>query len=355
VSGASSPEPVLSPLDAVHERLGARFTEYAGVRLPLSYEGILSEHAAVRSAAGVFDVSHLGRLSVSGPGATDALRWLLCNDVADLPPGSAQYTMMLTYEGGVADDLLVWRWDEAHYWVFPNGVNHHRVMAEMRAAPEVAVSDLRPSTSLIAVQGPEAPGLVESVIGAAPGRFELLEGAFAGSAVHAAGTGYTGERGAELAVAGDAAPALFDAFVEAGATPCGLGARDVLRLEMGYPLWGQDLDTSTTPIEADLEWVVAWDHDFVGRRALAAQRRVGPPKRRICFATDGRSVPRRGYPLRCGPATGFVASGTFSPVLAVGIGSAHVSPDPGKARDVTVDIRGHRVDGTRVDPPFTEH
>lgn len=324
------------------------------MRLPLRYGGILSEHAAVRSAAGVFDVSHVGRIAVSGPGATDALRWLLCNDVAHIRPGAAQYTMMLTYEGGVADDLLVWRWDDDDYWVFPNGVNHGRVMAVLRGESHVTVSDLRSSTSLISVQGPKAPDLVASVLGAAPDRFRLLEARFEGAAVRAAGTGYTGERGAELAVGCDAAPALFAAFVDAGAAPCGLGARDVLRLEMGYPLWGRDLDTSTTPIEASLRRVVDWDHDFVGRRVLATQRSTGPPKRRICFVTEGRSVPRGGYPMRCGSSTGFVASGTFSPILAAGIGTGYVSPDPGNATDVLVNIRGRKVDAGRVEPPLAE-
>lgn len=322
--------------------------------MPLQYEGTLSEHAAVRSSAGLFDVSHLGRFSCTGPGATEALRWLMCNDVVRAEPGKAQYTMMLTYQGGVIDDIIVWRWSGEDYWVLPNGVNHRRVMAEVAAQPAVTVADRRSETALVAVQGPEAPRIVAEVVGTCPKRFRVLSGEFQGLPIWAAGTGYTGERGAELAVPTETAPALFQALADAGATPCGLAARDVLRLEMAYPLWGQDLDTSTTPIEAGLEWVVEWDHDFAGRSALAAQRRSGPPKLRICFVTEGRAVPRPGYLVRCGPATGFVASGTYSPVLGVGIGMGYVSPDPGTATDVVVNIRGRNVPALRVQPPFIE-
>jgi aminomethyltransferase len=352
VSAASPPEPVFSPLHGVHQRLGARFTEYAGWRLPLRYAGTLAEHRAVRSSAGVFDLSHVGRFECSGSGATETLRWLLCNDVALASPGSTQYTMMLTFEGGVVSDLDVWRWSHDRYWVLPSSVNHNRVMKEVAAGSSVEVSDRRAQTAMIAVQGPEAPQVVALVLGAAPPRSGLLESEYEGFPVWAAGTGGTGEPGARIAIDTEAAPGLFESVIEAGAVPCGLAACDVLQLEMGSPLWGDDLDTSTTPIEAALEQVVEWEHDFVGRRALAAQRRSGAPKRRIGFVTGERSVPRPGYLVRCGPATGFVARGTFSPVLGAGIGIAYVSPDPGNSTDVTVDIRGRRIDASRVDLPF---
>lgn len=352
MSGASLPEPGFSPLQAVHERLGARFTDYAGWRLPLRYSGTLAEHRAVRSSAGVFDVSHVGRFECSGSGATETLRWLLCNDVTLAAPGSTQYTMMLTYEGGVASDLDVWRWSDDRYWVLPSCVNHRRVMEEVAEGSSVDVADRRMQTAMIAVQGPEAPRVVALVLGTAPPRLGLIESEYDGFPVWAAGTCHTGEPGAHIAVAAEAGPRLFEAMIEAGAVPCGLGACDVLRLEAGHPLWGHDLDTSTTPMEAALEHVVQWEHDFVGRRALAAQRRSGPPKRRIGFVAGERDVPRPGYLVRCGSATGFVARGTFSPVLGAGIGVAYVSPDPGTAADVTVDIRGRRIDATRVDLPF---
>jgi aminomethyltransferase len=325
--------------------------------MPVHYTGTLAEHEAVRTRCGVFDVSHLGRFSLAGPGATDLLRRLFCNDVAAIEPGRAQYTMMLTPQGGVVDDLIVWRWGEEEYWVLPNGINHERVLAAVAAEGNgsITVEDRRSSTVLIAVQGPDAPGVIGTVLGDAPKRFRVMTSSLDDTTVWAAGTGYTGERGGEVALANDAAPGLFEAFVAAGATPCGLGARDTLRLEMGFPLWGRDLDTSTTPLEAGLDWVIDWGHDFVGRDALDAQQHTGIAKRLIGFVvTEDRAIPRSGYTFRCGAATGFVASGGFSPTLGVGIGMGYASPDPGDAQDVTVDVRGRAVEARRVDPPFIE-
>jgi aminomethyltransferase len=351
---SDGPPPSTSLLQAAHERLGARFTEFAGWTMPLQYEGALAEHAAVRTGAGIFDVSHLGRFALHGPGSTNTLRRMLCNDITDVGPGRAQYTLMLTSQGGVVDDLIVWRLDGDTAWVLPNGVNHERVMAAIaaEAAPDATATDRRPETALLAVQGPKAPGLVKRVIGAAPKRFRVIEAEFDGTAVVAAGTGYTGEKGAEIAVPADAAQALWEALLEAGAVPCGLGARDILRLEMGYPLWGQDLDTSTTPLEAGLGWVVEWDHEFTGRAAVAAQRTGGLPKLLIGFATEGRTIPRTGHLLRCGSATGRVTSGGFSPALGVGIGMGYVSPDPGTADEVVVSVRDKQITAARIDPPF---
>ena len=306
-----------SALQETHQRLGARFVEFAGWSMPVQYEGALAEHAAVRTAAGVFDVSHLGRFAVSGPGATDLLRRLLSNDVARITPGRAQYTMMLTPQGGVVDDIIVWRWAQEEYWVLPNGVNYDVVHAAVAAAapPGTSLMRLQESTAMVAVQGPGAPALLEQVLDWKPRRFGVDPIVWRGHDLGAAGTGYTGERGGEIVVPQATAPALFDALVEAGAAPCGLGARDVLRLEMGYPLWGQDLGPTTTPLEAGLAWVVAWEHDFVGRAALEAQRYHVLPKRLVAFAFADRTIPRHGYTLRCGESEGTVASGTFSPSL----------------------------------------
>jgi aminomethyltransferase len=342
-----------SPLHVVHEELGARFVEFSGWDMPVQYEGVLAEHRAVRDSVGVFDVSHLGRFEVTGAGATGLLRRLLCNDVAQIEPGRAQYTMALNEAGGVEDDIIVWRWDDEQYWVIPNGTNQDPILARFTAAAPsgVTIRSLQAETALLAVQGPDAPEVIAGVIGVKPGRFRLTEGTFGGETVWAAGTGYTGERGGEVAVAVDGAAGLFRAFIDAGAVVCGLGARDTLRLEMGYPLWGQDLDPQTTPLEAGLGWVVDWDHDFVGRPALEAIR-YQLPKLLVGFATEGRAIPRHGYRARCGASEGKVASGNFSPMLEHGIGLAFLAPPPDSGCDVEVEIRGTWHTARRVDPPF---
>jgi aminomethyltransferase len=348
--------PMRSPLHAEHTRLGARFVDFAGWSMPVHYGSTLSEHRAVRSAAGVFDVSHLGRFHVEGEGATDVLSRVFCNDVRRIDPGRAQYTMMLTAGGGVVDDLIVWRLDAEDYWVLPNGANYETVLAGVAgAAPKaVAVSGARERSALVAVQGPQAPDLLERVLGWRPRRFRVARVEWNGRTLLAAGTGYTGERGAEIMIDAADAPALFDAVVDAGAAPCGLGARDTLRLEMGYALWGQDLDTSTTPLEADLAWVVAWDHEFVGKPALERQRAESIPKRLIGFAFSDRTIPRHGHLLRCGTGAGRVTSGNFSPTLGTGIGMGYVEPDPGEHPTVDVRIRGAWTTARRVTPPFVE-
>lgn len=330
--------------------------DFSGWEMPVQYRGVVSEHQAVRTEAGVFDVSHLGRFRVSGEGSTDLLRRLLCNDVTQIGAGQAQYTMLLNAEGGVEDDIIVWRWEEEEYWVLPNGANYGRVMGtfEDQAPTSVAVRGLQAETVFLAVQGPRAPDILEEVLGAAPGRFRLARLEFAGAPVWLAGTGYTGEKGGEVAVGVAEAPALFEAFTSL-AEPCGLGARDTLRLEMGYPLWGEDLDSSISPLEADLEWVVAWDHDFVGRGALERQREEGVSKRRIGLVMKGRQIPRHGYQARASGAEGRVASGNYSPVLGKGIGLAYLSPPPDdELEELEVQVRERWVPATRQDPPFIE-
>lgn len=345
-----------SPLYGEHVRLGARFVDFAGWEMPVQYESVLEEHEAVRTAAGIFDVSHLGRFRVEGSGSTELLRSLLCNDIASIEPGRAQYTMALNESGGVEDDIIVWRWEDERYWVIPNGANDDRIRASFLAAggTTTAIQDLREDTVLIAVQGPDALAAIESVLGNRPGRFRLFETEFTGYPVWVAGTGYTGERGGEIGAPAAAAAELFGAFLEAGVTPAGLGSRDTLRLEMGYPLWGQDLDNETTPLEADLEWVVNWDHDFVGKPALQAQKDGGVSKQLIGFVMEGRQIARHGYPLRAGRSTGTVTSGNFSPTLKRGIGLGYLQPPPSPDLQVEVEVRGSWLPVTRQDPPFVE-
>ena len=342
-----------SPLHAAHENLGARFVDFSGWDMPVQYEGVLAEHTAVRESAGVFDVSHLGRFDLSGPGSTELLRELLCNDIARIGPGRAQYTMALNERGGVEDDIIVWRWGDEHYWVIPNGANQSPILGRFNAAaPGTAtISSLQESTALLAVQGPNAPELIETVIGVRPGRFRVVTGSFEGREAWAAGTGYTGERGGEIAVDRDQGEALFHTFLEMGATACGLGSRDTLRLEMGYPLWGQDLDADTSPLEADLEWVVDWDHEFVGRGALETIK-ADLPKLLVGFAMEGRQIARHDYPVRAGESVGTVASGNFSPSLGHGIGMAFLAPPPADGAQIEIEIRGKWHPARTVEPPF---
>jgi aminomethyltransferase len=328
--------------------------DFAGWEMPVQYESVLTEHEAVRAKAGVFDVSHLGRFRLEGPGSTELLRTLLCNDVASIEPGRAQYTMALNESGGIEDDIIVWRWDDERYWVIPNGANDDRIRAAFLGAADagLTVEDLRETTVLVAVQGPDAPDAIKSVLGDKPGRFRLFEAEFERYPVWVAGTGYTGERGGEIAAPAEAAPNLFAAFLEAGVVPAGLGSRDTLRLEMGYPLWGQDLDPETSPLEAGLGWVVDWDHEFVGKTALEHQRDGGVVKQLVGFMMDGRQIPRHGYRLRAGEAIGSVTSGNFSPTLKRGIGMGYLLPPPSPNLEVEVEVRGVWLPTERHHPPF---
>lgn len=338
-----------SPLHSHHERLGARFVDFGGWDMPVKYGSVLEEHGAVRTSVGVFDVSHLGRLAVSGAGATDALARLLCNDVRAYEPGRTHYTLMLDDSGGIVDDIIVWRWEEDSYWVLPNAANSDTVLTAIgAAAPQATVEDLRPSTVLLAVQGPEAPALLEQVVGEAPGRFRT---AAAGS-LKMAGTGYTGERGGEICVDADEAGELFDRLLAGGGVPCGLGSRDTLRLEAGLVLWGSDIDTSTTPLEAGLDFAVDWNHEFVGRPALERQRHEGVSRQLAGLVMEGRGIPRHGSHVTSGDSTGSVTSGNISPTLGAGIALAYLSPPVAAGASAEVEVRRRVVPARVVKPPF---
>lgn len=343
-----------SPLHEDHVRLGARFVDFAGWEMPVQYAGVIAEHEAVRNHVGVFDVSHLGRFSVEGPGSTELLLELLCNNIIHIEPGRAQYTMSLNESGGVLDDIIVWRWDTDRYWVIPNGANDDAIRARFAAAAPsgVSIEPIRTNTAMLALQGPESPGVFEAVLGVRPERFRLAHGTFDGHSVAVAGTGYTGERGGEIIVDAAIASEVFSALLEAGATVCGLGARDTLRLEMGYPLYGQDLDPDTTPLEADLGWVVAWDHEFVGKKALEQERDTGLRKKLEGFVMPGRKIARHGYPMRSGSSTGTVASGNFSPTLGRGIGMGYLAPPIDADSPIEVEVRGEWIPVERKKPPF---
>ena len=342
-----------SPLEDLHQELGARFVDFGGWRMPVQYGSVLAEHKAVRTGVGVFDVSHLGRFELSGPGVHDALLSLLCNNIDRISPGRTQYTMMLNPAAGVIDDLIVWWWAPDRFWVMPNAANHERVLAVFSTLPGCVTRDFREETVLLAVQGPSAPEMLETALGEKPRRFHVRLTTLEGTEVAMAGTGYTGERGGEIVCDPPTGHRIFEGLLEAGATPCGLGARDTLRLESGLPLWGQDLDETTSPLEATLGFAVAMDHDFVGREALIEQSEDGVSRRLTGFVMDERGIPRHGHAARTVDGTGVVTSGNLSPMLDKGIGLAYISPPPRPAESfLEVEIRGRWVPATITKPPF---
>lgn len=343
-----------SPLHETSQTLGARFTNFGGWEMPVQYVSVLEEHKAVRTSAGFFDVTHLGRFELSGPGAQHAVSRLVCNDIARVAPGRCQYTMILNEEGGIIDDMIIWWWDPERFWVLPNAVNQERVMGVFGSEPGCDVRGLQDSTVMIALQGPQAPTAFSEVLGRAPGRFQCETFNWAGSDIHMAGTGYTGESGGEIVTDPATGARLAERLVTAGVKPCGLGARDTLRLEAGFPLWGQDIDETTTPFEAGIHFAVSFDHDFVGRQPLVAQKASGVQRRLTGFVLDERGIARRGHKVRTsGGGEGEVTSGNISPMLQTGIGMAYISPPPDLDLElVEVEIRGRWVRGRLKNPPF---
>lgn len=341
-----------SPLHELHQRLGARFVDFGGWEMPVQYTSVLAEHRSVRDRAGWFDVSHLGRFELNGPGAETALLGLLSNDIAGIAPGRTQYTLMLNESGGIVDDLVVWWWEPERYWVFPNAANHERVMAAFISEPGCQVRDLQVETVLVAVQGPEAPAVLEALFGEAPRRFRTTSLRWEQGDIWLAGTGYTGERGGEVSTDPDTGRRLVEMLVETDVTPCGLGARDTLRLEAGLPLWGSDIGEDTSPFEAGLDFAVAMGHDFRGRAALEDQARAGPDRLLVGFVLADRGIPRHGHRVRTPDGEGEVTSGNLSPVLDRGIGMAYVSPPPMEGAEIEVEIRDRWVPGRVVRPPF---
>jgi aminomethyltransferase len=351
-----------SPLDAVHRRLGAKMGAFAGWDMPIEYQGTLSEHKAVRESVGVFDLSHLGKVEVSGDGAHDALQHALANDLDRLTgPGAAQYTLCLTDDGTIVDDLIVYR-EADGFLLVPNAANWPRVADAVHASdPGGTVVTPRPDIAVVAVQGPRAPELVGALFPVA-GDLDYMHAAAAiyqDAPARVCRTGYTGERGFELLVPGEVAPALWAELFERGAplgvVPVGLGGRDTLRLEMGYALHGNDISTDTDPFEARLGWAVAMGKgDFRGRDALAARKEAGPKRLLVGLLSADRLIPRHGMAVLDGDRpVGEVTSGTFSPTLRQGIALAYVLPDvAAKDTELQVDVRGRRGQVKVTRPPF---
>jgi aminomethyltransferase len=326
-----------TPLYARHVELGARMVPFAGWEMPVQYEGVIPEHRAVRADCGAFDVSHMGELHVDGPTALAFLQEMLSNDLEKVGDGEAQYTLLTNEHGGIVDDLIVYRLANGQFLLVVNASNREAVFEWLKER-EPRGSEVRDTTDeygLIAVQGPrslERLGLPD-----APA-FTHEMGELDGIEVMIGRTGYTGETGVELCCAEEDAPALWDAVLARGAVPCGLGARDTLRLEVCYPLHGNDITPETDAISAGLGWACALGKDFSGVEALRRIREEGPARRLVPFVMEEKAVPRQGMPIEGG---GEVTSGTHSPMLDRGIGMGYVpTENAAPETELVIDIRG---------------
>jgi aminomethyltransferase len=362
----SQDAPLMTPLASRHSALGARIVEFGGWLMPLQYTGILEEHRAVRARAGIFDLSHMGELFVEGPEAVAALGYALSTDPGRLKVGRAHYSMILFPEGGILDDLIVYRLGEERFMVVANAGNAVAVsdaMTERLEGCQAVLDDRSLATGLVAIQGPRAGGVLALLTDVALDGlryYAIAEGHVAGVPALVARTGYTGEDGFEVFVdtasTGTIWDALLDAGRDAGVVPVGLGARDTLRLEAGMPLYGNELGPDTTPEEAGLGRVVHFDKDgdFVGRAALKKAAAEGPRRKLVGLVLRGRGIARHGYPVFAGDRqTGVVTSGTLSPTLGEPIAMAYVRPsdaEPGTILQVV--IRDQRVPAEVVPMPF---
>jgi aminomethyltransferase len=331
-----------TPLHDRHVALGARMVPFAGWEMPVQYEGVIQEHRAVRSDAGVFDVSHMGELEVEGPTARDLLQATLSNDVDKLQPGQAQYTLVTNEDGGIVDDVILYRLDDHRYLIVANASNADAVYRWLKER-ELRGSDVRDVSAdyaLLAVQGPNAL----AKLGLEPAKaFTWAMGEIDGVEVMINRTGYTGEEGVELACMADDAGRLWDAILARGVTPAGLGARDTLRLEVCYPLHGNDIGPQWDAISSGLGWACALETEFTGVARLRAIKEQGPERKLVPFVMTERAIPRQGMPISVPeqPDAGEVTSGTQSPMLDQGIGLGYVpagSSAPGT--ELVIDVRG---------------
>ncbi|HYP46771.1 MAG TPA: glycine cleavage system aminomethyltransferase GcvT [Propionibacteriaceae bacterium] len=356
--------PQQSPL---HDRLaaaGAKFADFSGWSMPLEYAGggVLTEHLAVRQAAGLFDVSHLGKARVAGPGAADFVNRCLTADLGKIGPGQAQYTLLCSDDGGVVDDLIAYLRSADDVFLVPNAANGAAVVAALSAAAPtgITVTNEHADHIVLAVQGPRSDAVLQAA-GFPVGHdyMSFIEVERGGEPVTVCRTGYTGERGYELVAPVNAAAGIWDALLEGGRPlglrPAGLGARDTLRTEMGYPLHGHEISPEITPVQARLGWAVGWQKDaFFGDRALRAEKATGPRRLLRGLRAVGRGIPRPGMAVLDTSAepVGTVTSGTFSPSLKTGIALALVAAEVSEASTVAVDIRGRAEPFVVTKPPF---
>jgi aminomethyltransferase len=326
-----------TPLHDRHVALGARMVPFAGWEMPVQYEGVSSEHRAVRTDCGVFDVSHMGEFEVEGPRATELLQATLSNDLEKIDPGQAQYTLLTNERGGIIDDLIVYRLAEVRYLLIVNAANREpdfRWLKE-REIPGSDVRDVSDEYALLAVQGPRA---IERLGLPQAKQFTFEEGEIDGIQCMVNRTGYTGEDGCELLVTAEDAPELWDRVLERGAVPCGLGSRDTLRLEVCFPLHGNDISPETDAISAGLGWCCALDKEFSGAQELREIKAHGPERKLVPFVMEEKAVPRQGMTIEGG---GVVTSGSHSPMLDRGIGLGYVPAAVATPEQrLTIDVRG---------------
>jgi aminomethyltransferase len=354
-----------TPLYSLHRALGARMIQFGGFEMPLSYSGIIDEHRAVRSAAGIFDLSHMGEFELRGSGAVTVLERTLTNSAGRLADGQAQYTLMCTADGGTLDDLILYRFEPDRYMLCVNAANigADREWLLTQKQPGAEFADMSDDIGLIAIQGPMASRILSRISKVPVGqirRFHTQSGGVADVSCLVARTGYTGEDGFEIFVAAQYASMVFEALLNSGAKdgvkPCGLGARDTLRMEAGLPLYGHELDRTISPLEAGLTPFVKFGRGFIGEAALAAQRDQGLKRRLVGIQTDdGKSVPRQGYKLvQNHDQIGVVTSGTFAPTfsrpLAIGMADAAAAIEPGD--QLSVEIRNRLVAAKIAPLPF---
>lgn len=353
-----------------HVALGAKFSEFGGWEMPLEYSGVVKEHTGVRDGVGIFDVSHLGKVAVSGPGASEFINSCFTNDLGRIAPGKAQYTLCCDEEtGGVVDDLIVYLKNDDELLLVPNAANTAEVVRRLleKLPAGVTLVDNHESHAVLAVQGTKSDEVLAAIgfptgADAAPMEYmSFTETDFNGVDVVLCRTGYTGERGYELIAPNQVAVALWDAVQEAGAEhgllPCGLGARDTLRTEMGYPLHGQDMSLSINPVQARVGWAVGWKKEaFWGKSALEAERARGPVTTVRGLVAAGRGIPRPHMSVQAadGASVGEITSGTFSPTLKKGIALALIDSEIGEGVEVTVDVRGRAEVFVVTKPPFVQ-
>jgi len=353
-----------TPLYDAHVELGARLTPFAGWEMPLSYKSILEEAKSVRYQAGIFDISHMGRLRIAGKGAAYILQLLTTNDIEALSIGKAHYSLMTNPQGGIKDDIIVYRTGKSEFLVVVNASNTSKVIAWIepfipQTEEELHVENTTSHTAMIALQGPKAQSILETVLGTPElrelERFSHRAIIFKENETSAellcCRTGYTGEDGFELIVSKEYASLVWNALLAAGATPCGLGARDTLRIEAGYPLYGHEIDESISPVEAGLMWAVKLEKgNFIGRDAILEAKRLGPKCRLMGLLMHGRALPRQGYTIyRENREVGVITSGTFSPLREVGVAMGFLNTEVARPYvSVEVDIRGQRYGATVV-------